>query len=137
MHALLQARRALRPDGVLIDLRPSSVHRRVGIETAGRIRPLGVMRESFHYERASDRAVATVVRRGLLRGVAKRRFPCTRTMDTLAEFEEWLAESADLGFWPPHPWLVRRIATALERRVRTKIVVRGPMDLCVLRKSER
>jgi hypothetical protein len=125
----------LRAEGVLIDLRPASIHRLVGLQTAGRFRRLAVMREKFAEERAADRAVAKVVRHGLFKADARRRFPCVRSMDTLREFEEWLENAIRLSKWPRHDWLVTRLAGRLERaRAATKIVVRGPMDLRVLRK---
>jgi SAM-dependent methyltransferase len=135
VHALQQCHRVLRPEGALIDLRPAAVHRLVGIETADRFRRLAVMRERFTDERAADRAIARVVREGLFTVAAQRRFPCDRTMDTVREFEEWLETAIHLSKWPRHGWLVRRVARRLEARVAgSRIVVRGPMDLAVLRK---
>ena len=138
VHALHQCHRVLRTEGALIDLRPAAVHRLVGIETARRFQSLAVMRERFTDERAADRAVARVVREGLFTVAARRRFPCDRTMDTAREFEEWLDIAIRLSKWPRHEWLVHRIEVALDRRrARTKIVVRGPLDLCVLRRTRR
>ena len=135
VHALHECHRVLRPEGALIDLRPAAVHRQVGIETAGRFRRLAVMRERFTEERAADRAVARVVREGLFTVDARRRFPCDRTMDTVPEFEEWLAIAIRLSKWPRHEWLVRLLAGRLQALgAGARIVVRGPMDLAVLRK---
>jgi hypothetical protein len=139
VHALRQCHRVLRPEGVLIDLRPAAVHRVVGFETAGRFRRVAVMRERFADERAADRAVAHVVREGLFSVAARRRFPCRRVMDTVREFQEWLEIAIRLSKWPRHEWLVRRIAARLDARSGehgggVRIVVRGPMDLAVLRK---
>jgi hypothetical protein len=139
VHALRQCHRVLRPEGVLIDLRPAAVHRVVGLETAGRFRRVAVMRERFTDERAADRAVAHVVREGLFSVAARRRFPCRRVMDTVREFQEWLEIAIRLSKWPRHEWLVRRIAARLDARSGehgggVRIVVRGPMDLAVLRK---
>jgi len=135
VHALHQCHRVLRPEGALIDLRPAAVHRVVGIEKAGRFRRFAVMRERFTDEHAADRAVARVVREGLFTVATRRRFPCDRTMDTVREFEEWLEIAIRLSKWPRHEWLVRRVAGRLEARgAGAKIVVRGPMDLAVLRK---
>lgn len=136
MHALLEIHRVLRPGGVLIDLRPSAVHRHVGVERAGRYRRLAVMRERFHEERAADRAVAAVVRLGYFAAGSRTRFPCRRIMDTMSEFQAFLDESVVPGKWPPHVWLIRRLAPHLRvRGVRTRIEVRGPIDLRVLRKA--
>lgn len=57
MHALTEARRVLAGDGLLIDLRPSAVHRKVHAVLRKDTRLLGVMRERFDDERAADRAV--------------------------------------------------------------------------------
>ena len=138
VHALRQCYRVLRPEGALIDLRPAAVHRLVGIEKACRFRLLAVMRERFTDEHAADRAVARVVRQGLFKVEARRRFPCVRAMDTVREFEEWLEIAIRLSKWPRHEWLVELLAGRLdEATAGTRIVVRGPMDLCVLRKTRR
>jgi hypothetical protein len=136
VHALHQCHRVLRPEGALIDLRPAAVHRLVGIEKAGRFRRIDIMRERFSDERAADRAIARVVRQGLFEVQERRRFPCDRRMGTLRELEDWLEEPVHLRKWPRHEWLVKRLAARLqEGRAGTRIVVRGPMDLCVLRKT--
>lgn len=138
VHALRQCHRVLRAEGVLIDLRPAAVHRLVGLERAGRFRRVAVMREKFAEEHAADRAVAKVVLHGLFKTEARRRFPCVRSMDTLREFEEWLENAIRLSRWPRHDWLVARLAGRLDRaRAATKIVVRGPMDLFVLRRGRK
>jgi hypothetical protein len=137
VHALRQCHRVLRPEGVLLDLRPAAVHRLVGLETSRRFRRLAVMRERFGEEHAADRAVAKVVRQGLFKVEERRRFPCSRAMDTVREFEDWLEIAIRLSKWPRHDWLVERVAGRLQGRpAGTTIVVRGPMDLCVLRKTQ-
>src|SRR5262245_63100528 len=138
VHALREAHRVLKRDGVALDLRPAAVHRRVGITTGGRTRLIGVMRESFDDERAADRAVARTVRDGLFRVERRTSFPCRRVMDTLDEFDTWLDETVERHGDRPHEWLVRRLAQGLESargaRGRARIVVDGPLDLAVLRK---
>ena len=135
VHALHEAHRVLRLDGVLIDLRPAAVHRQVGIEKAGQYQLLGVMHERFDDDYAANRAVAAVMRQGLFKADGRIRFECSRTMDNLVEFRTWLDEFVSLGKLPSHTWLVRRIAQALPvKHAKTKIVVRGPLDLRVLRK---
>lgn len=136
VHALLEIHRVLRPGGVLIDLRPSAVHRHVGVERARRYKRLAVMRERFHDERAADRAVAAVVHGGWFDAGTRTRFPCRRIMDTMSEFQAFLDESVGPGKWPPHVWLIRQLAHHLKPRgVRTRIEVRGPIDLRVLLKA--
>ncbi|MEX0765818.1 MAG: hypothetical protein WD140_03345, partial [bacterium] len=73
----------LKPNGILIDLRPGLVHRRVGIERAGRFRQLGRMYESLDDDRAANRSVASVLRAGLFRAEWHTRFDCRRVMDSL------------------------------------------------------
>jgi len=136
VHALHEAHRVLNADGILIDLRPAAVHRQVGMEKAGQYQPLGVMRETFADDYAANRSVAAIARQGLFKADGRVRFECNRTMDSLAEFRTWLDEFVTLGKQPSHSWLVRRVEQALHAEpAKTRIVVRGPLDLRVLRKS--
>ncbi len=138
VHALSEARRVLKPNGVLIDLRPAAVHRRVGVVQAGQYHLLGVMRERLDDDYAANRAVADVVRRQFFKPERRVRFECNRTMDRVAEFRGWLNDFVSLGKLAPHDWLMRRVERACrESDVKTKIVVTGPLDLRVLRKQER
>lgn len=137
VHALQEAQRVLKSNGILIDLRPAAVHRRVGVARAGRIHPLGTMRERLDDDYAANRAVAEVIRGGLFRSETRVRFNCNRVMDTLNEFRVWIADFVSLGRLPSHDWLVARVERALHARRRaTKIVVRAPLDLRVLRKRQ-
>jgi hypothetical protein len=130
VHALKEARRVLKPNGLLIDLRPAAVHRRVGISYAGRWRQLGVMREPLGDDRAANRAVLVVLKKGLLKRELRTQFDCLRVMDTLDEFRDFLEAS------PSQDWLLERVAGVLaNKRRRVKIVVRGPLTMQVLRKT--
>ena len=135
VHALHEAKRVLKPDGILIDLRPAPVHRRVGVSHAGRYQPLGAMREKFDDDRAANRAVAEVVGEGLFKAEGRSRFGCTRIMDSLDEFQEWIDEFVKLAELPPHDWLVQRVERALNAKGgKPQIVMSGPLVLRVLRK---
>jgi len=137
VHALREAQRVLKRGGLLVDLRPAVVHRRVGVTHAGRYRLLGVMRETFDDDRAADRAVTQVEREGRFKAEGRTVFACNRIMDSLGEFQEWLADSVKRGKLPAHDWLIRRLERALDLAgAKTRVVVSGPLVLRVLRKPE-
>ena len=92
VHALLEAHRVLKTKGLLIDLRPASVHRRVGVTQGDGYQLLWVMREKFDDDRAADRAVKEVENEGWFKAERRTRFACYRIMDSLDEFQEWLAD---------------------------------------------
>src|SRR5580765_340627 len=133
VHALHEAHRVLKPNGILIDLRPAAVHRRVSLLQGDALLPVGVMREKFDDDRAADKAVAHVVSEKLFKAEGRTRFACSRVMDNLVEFEKWLDYSIKLRKLPPHDWLVRKVELA--RRIaggKIRIVVSGPLMLQVL-----
>ena len=135
VHALLEAHRVLKPNGLLLDLRPAAVHRRVGVTQDDGYRLLWVMRETFEDDRAADLAVAQVVREEQFKVERRVRFPCYRVMDTLDEFQEWLADFVNRNLLQSHDWLVRRLERTLETSPpKTGIVVSAPLVLRVLRK---
>lgn len=137
VHALYEAHRVLKPNGLLIDLRPAAVHRRVGVTEADGSRLPWVMRETFEDDHAADRAVAKVTREGRFKAEGRTRFTCNRVMNTLDEFQEWLYDFVDKGKFQSHDWLTKRVERALDATTgKTKIVVSGPLVLRVLRKQE-
>ena len=135
VHALREAHRVLRPGGILVDLRPAPVHRRVGLGQGRRWRLVGVMREEFDEDRAANRAVAQALREGLFRRGARDEFLLDREMDTMDDFRAWLAEFGQRRMLASHEWLIRRLERA-RARTETTIVGRGPVTLQVLRKVE-
>jgi len=139
VYALREAHRVLKPDGLLIDLRPAAMHRRVGVVTKGNgYRLPWVMREMFDDDRAANRAVAQVVRDGWFKAKGRTRFPCYRVMDTLDEFREWLADFIDRGKCPPHDWLLGLVERELQVTTgKTSIVVSAPLDLRLLVRTQR
>lgn len=135
VHALHEAQRVLKPDGFLVDLRPAAVHRRVGITRKGLYEELAAMREKFDDDRAANRAVTHVLREGLFKAESRTQFDCPRVLDTLDEFQAWMEEFSQVGGLPPHDWLVQRVERVLSsKRGKSKIVIRGPLVMRVLRK---
>src|SRR5262245_7713374 len=117
VHALHEAHRVLKPNGLLVDLRPAAVHRHVGIAGNGCYQRLGTtQREKFDDNRAANRAVAHVLREGLFTDEWRTQFDCTRVMDTLAEFRTWIVKFVKLNDLPPHDWLLQRVECALQAK---------------------
>jgi hypothetical protein len=95
------------------------------------------MRETFDADRAADRAVTQVASEGRLKAEGRTVFVCNRIVDSLDEFQEWLADFVKLGKLPSHEWLVQRVERALDvAGGKGRIVVSGPLVLRVLRKQE-
>jgi hypothetical protein len=119
VDALHEAHRAVRPGGTLIDLRPDSDHQprvlRGGRAVGGLYeRPTAVADNHF-----SDRAVARVVREGLLKPIRSGHFWYSLPQMDLPTLDDWLAESRRLGGYtrgthallaraPARPIVVRR-----------------------------
>lgn len=135
VHALYEAHRALKPNGILIDLRPAARHRRVGLGEGEQWQPVGVMRERLDEDRAANRAVRQVVREGLLRPETLVEFELDRVMDSPEEFQMWLDEFIQESASPPHEWLMKRLERARQKEHgEQKIVVRGPLVLRAMSK---
>ena len=137
VHALREAHRVLKPNGILLDLRPAATHRRAGLGEGKDWQLVGVMRENFGDDLAADRAVSQVVSTGLFHREAHYDFDVDRVMDTLHDFRAWL-DDFSVDKLPSHEWLYKRVERALaKRRTGTKVVVRGLLRLIVLRKLQR
>jgi hypothetical protein len=135
VHALHEAHRVLKPNQLLIDLRPTATHRRIGVGHGERWQFAGAMRERFDDDRAADRAAVQVVKEGFFRRGRKLVFEVERVMDTMTDFREWLDDFVQSESLPSHEWLLKRV-----ERIRgktdpnAKITVRGPLRLNVLKK---
>jgi len=134
VHALREAHRVLKPDGLLLDLRPGAVHRRVVIEVDSQYKQLAIMNESLKDDFAANRAVAEIIQEGLFKTVSRIQVNCNRSM-ALTDFSSWLADfPTDRDARQER--LIRIVERAFEEvnGKRKKIVVQGPLILKVLKK---
>ena len=135
VHALTEAQRSLKPNGILIDLRPSPKRRQVGLGMGKNWKSLGAMRETFEDDYASNLAVKQVIKPGLFTLESTTTFELDRVMDTLDDFRKMLSDFSAERL-ANHQWLIDRIEKVQKKtRSRKKIVVRGPMVLNVLKKA--
>jgi hypothetical protein len=132
VHALRESRRVLRAGGLLIDLRPAITHRRLDIRQAGRTTPLGAMHETFDEDRAANRAVRLVLRKGLFRQLTVTTFECNRNLDTIGELKDWLSEFDEAEGLPAHNRLLERARHAWKPGGKGKIVIHAPLVMRVL-----
>ena len=137
VHALTEAHRLLKPNGLLRDLRPAASHRRAGLGEGKQWKQVGVMRENFDDDIAADRAIRQVTREGLFKQESVVEFDLDRVMDTLQDFRAWLDDFPG-DKMPSHDWLYKRVERTLEKESNgTKIAVRGLMRLRLLRKLKQ
>ena len=119
VDALHEARRALRPGGTLIDLRPDSSHPPRLFRGRTEVGGLYERRSAIGDNHASDRAVARLVREGSLKCLRGGHFWYEVRYPDLAALDAWLETSlriggytrgtrAALGTHPDRPILVRR-----------------------------
>lgn len=129
VDALHQAHRAVRPGGTIIDLRPDSSHQPRVMRGGRSVGALFERREAIGDNRHSDRAVARVVREGLLRPIRSGHFFYSLPEMDLAQLDDWVARSRRIGGYtrgthamlarhPDRPIIVRRpLAYGIYRRV--------------------
>jgi len=134
VHALIEAQRSLKPNGILIDLRPSPKARQVGLGVGRNWESLGAMRETFEEDYASNRAVKQVVKSDFFKLESTTTFELDRVMDTLDDFRKMLSDFS-VERLNNHLRLIEKIEKVQkEMHTRKKITVRGPMVLNILRK---
>jgi hypothetical protein len=95
VDALRRARRWLKPDGCLIDLRPAELVPSVEIGAPGRdpvrVGALVVQPERYQRHAAADRALAAVLEQRLLNVEQAREFWFLRYADSPRELQEYIA----------------------------------------------
>ena len=135
VHALQEAQRVLKPNGILIELRPAPEHRRLGLGEGRRWRPFGRLHERLDDDHAADAAVAQVLRQGYFRRERRITFQLDRVMDTMEELRAWMTDFDERRNLAAHTALLHRFERSHARLEHPpKIVVRGPLRLAVLRK---
>jgi hypothetical protein len=129
VDALHQAHRAVRPGGTIIDLRPDSDHQPRVVRGGRAIGGLYERRDAVSDNHFSDRAVARVVREGLLKLIRAGHFWYDLPAMDLEALDEWLAQSRRLGGYtggthallardPGRPIVVKRaLAYGIYRRI--------------------
>jgi hypothetical protein len=132
VHALRESRRVLKAGGLLVDLRPAIVHRRLAIRRGGRTLKVGAMHETFDEDRSANRAVRSVLRQGLVRQLATTTFECNRYLDTIGELKDWLAEFDEVEGLPSHHRLLEKARQAWRPGREGKIVIHAPLVMRVL-----
>jgi hypothetical protein len=132
VHALREAHRVIKPAGLLIDLRPRSAHRPVGITCDSHLQSLGIVYRNIDDVRAANRAVVHVLRAGWFKSEERVRFDCNRIMDAPGEFQAWWDEFAHIQL---DDGVLRKIKDAFKAKCeKRKIVVETPLAMQKLRK---
>lgn len=138
VHTLTEAHHSLKPNGILVDLRPSpknrQIGRHIGLGVGRNWKSVGPMTESFEADIASDRAIKQVIKDGLFKKESSAAFELDRVMDTTKDLRQWL-EAFSVERLTAHLPLIDKIERIQkETGTRKKITVRGYMILNVLRK---
>jgi hypothetical protein len=137
VHALEEAARVTKPDGMLIDLRPAPVHRRLSILHGGDLLPVGRLHEDLSDDHAADAAVRRFLRKGGLQRTLRTSFPCNRRVDTLADLRKFMNEFTSPGRGQAsHERLIQRLERLWsETSGRKRVVISGPITMHVMRKK--
>ena len=137
VHALEQAARVVQPGGLLIDLRPAPVHRRVGVIRGADILPAGSMREELSSDRLADAALKRFLRSRRADRLVRKLFVCNRYLENPKAFRAYIAEFASAGELPrPHDWLIRRVDQAWQDLPgKKRVIISAPLMMTVMRRK--
>ncbi len=129
VHALEQIWHALRPNGLLIDVRPIAARWPMEILASGRVLRAGRIDDSPNAadDRAANAAMRASLRRGFYRPVARAAFPFDYVWDSVAELSEYVTANWE-GCAILQPRLLAR-AHRLERGVHEEKKVRITMRM--------
>lgn len=128
VDALHEAHAAVRPGGTIIDLRPDSGHQPRAFWGRTEIGRLYERRDAIGDNHASDRAVAGLVRDGLLKPLRAGHFYYSLPKMDLAALDEWLATSPRIGGY------TRGTRTALAKDPARPITIRRPLTYGIYRR---
>ena len=129
VDALHQAHRAVRPGGTIIDLRPDSAHPPRVLRGGRAVGGLYERRDAVVDNHLGDRAIARVVREGLLKPIRHGHFWYELPIAYLAELDAYVGQSrriagytrgthAALGAQPDRPIVLRRaLAYGIYKRI--------------------
>ena len=95
VHALNEIKRALAPNGILIDLRPMLDHWPVEVVSVREIRKTGRMQDflvGLEEDEAANQAIAQAEQNQWFRREAGEFFSYAYSWDTPSEMEEWINE---------------------------------------------
>jgi SAM-dependent methyltransferase len=93
VHALREIRRVLKPDGILIDIRPMMDRWRVGVTSARESRETGRVQDfaaGLADDAAANRAITQAAENGWFSSDRQEFFSYSYSWDTPGEMEEWI-----------------------------------------------
>ena len=130
VDALRQAHAAVRPGGTIIDLRPDSGHRPRVVRGPRTVGHLYERRSAIADNHHSDRAVARLVREGLLKRIRSGHFFYSLPAMDLPALDDWVAQSRRIQGY------TRGTHAALARDPLEPIVVRRPLAYGIYERRE-
>lgn len=95
VHALAEARRVLKPDGILIDIRPLNGQWPIEVASTRESKETGQVEdlpEPLNADRASNAAMQEVESRGWFQREQEELFPFFYSWDTPSEMEQFIAD---------------------------------------------